>query len=256
MVRGLATFKNHFADYGDQYLLIGGAASSELMAHSGLEFRGTRDLDIVLIVEVLSPNFVRAFWEFVLKANYRSMAQSKSEKNYYRFENPEDEIYPECIELFSRIPDNIVFEGQGRFTPIHIDDELSSLSAILLDDNYYPLIVNGGTDIQGLSCLKAEYIIILKAKAWLDMSRRKASGDSIDSRKINRHKTDVIRLFPLLEPEIRIDIPEAIKLDLKAFLLALTDDKTINLKDLRISRISLQDIVHRLEQIYGISDKI
>jgi hypothetical protein len=54
MVRGLATFKNHFADYTDQYVLIGGAASAELMEQSGLRFRGTRDLDIVLIVEAMT----------------------------------------------------------------------------------------------------------------------------------------------------------------------------------------------------------
>lgn len=253
MVRGLETFKNHFTEYSDQYVLIGGAASSELMEQSGLGFRGTRDLDIVLIVEALAPEFVRAFWEFIKSGKYGSMSHSQGERKYYRFENPEDEIYPECIELFSRIPDNIQFESLGRFTPIPIDEDLSSLSAILLDANYYPLIVNGRTDVDGLSCLRAEYIILLKAKAWLDMSIRREHGDRIDSKKINRHKSDVIRLFPLLEPELRIDIPETIQNDLREYLRALNDDKTINLKDLGIRRLSLTEVVQRLEQIYGLS---
>jgi len=255
MVRGLATFKNHFAEYSDQYVLIGGAASAELMEHSGLTFRGTRDLDIVLIVEALTAEFVGAFWHFIEKGKYGSMFQSQTERKYYRFENPEDEIYPECIELFSRIPDNVQFEGQGRFTPIPIDDELSSLSAILLDENYYPLIVNGRTDIDGLSCLKVEYIILLKAKAWLDMTRRSVRGDHIDQRKINRQKNDVIRLFPLLEPGIRIDISETIQDDFIVYLRAIQEDKTLNLKDLGISRLSLSEVVQRFEQIYGLTRK-
>jgi len=249
MVRGLATFKNHFAEYSDQYVLIGGAASAELMEQSGLPFRGTRDLDVVLIVEAMTNEFVRAFWDFIEMGKYDSRFQSQTERKYYRFENPEDEIYPACIELFSRIPDNIRFEGQGRFTPIPLDDDLSSLSAILLDDNYYPLILNGRDDLDGLSCLKVEYIIILKAKAWLDLHQRKA-----DSRKVNRQKNDVIRLFPLLNPSMRIDIPEAIQDDLKEYLKAIAEDKTINLKDLGISQFGITEIVKSMEQIYGLSN--
>ena len=249
MVRGLATFKNHFAEYCDQYVLIGGAASAELMEQSGLPFRGTRDLDVVLIVEAMTNEFVRAFWDFIEMGKYDSRFQSQTERKYYRFENPEDEIYPACLELFSRIPDNIRFEGQGRFTPIPLEDDLSSLSAILLDDNYYPLILNGRDDLDGLSCLKVEYIIILKAKAWLDLHQRKA-----DSRKVNRQKNDVIRLFPLLNPSMRIDIPEAIQDDLKEYLKAIAEDKTINLKDLGISQFGITEIVKSMEQIYGLSN--
>ena len=249
MVRGLATFKNHFAEYSDQYVLIGGAASAELMEQSGLPFRGTRDLDVVLIVEAMTNEFVQAFWDFIENGRYDVRSHSQSERKYYRFENPEDEIYPECLELFSRIPDNIRFEGHGRFTPIPLDDDLSSLSAILLDDNYYPLILNGRDDLDGLSCLKVEYIIILKAKAWLDLHQRKA-----DSRKVNRQKNDVIRLFPLLNPSMRIDIPEAIQDDLKEYLKAIAEDKTINLKDLGISQFGIAEIVKSIEQIYGLSN--
>ncbi len=249
MVRGLATFKNHFTEFTDQYVLIGGAASAELMEQSGLPFRGTRDLDVVLIVEALTTEFVQAFWDFIENGRYDVRSHSQSERKYYRFENPEDEIYPECLELFSRIPDNIRFEGHGRFTPIPLDDDLSSLSAILLDDNYYPLILNGRDDLDGLSCLKVEYIIILKAKAWLDLHQRKA-----DSRKVNRQKNDVIRLFPLLNPSMRIDIPEAIQDDLKEYLKAIAEDKTINLKDLGISQFGITEIVKSMEQIYGLSN--
>jgi len=254
MVRGLAKFKHHFKDYSDQFVLIGGAASVEHMEQSGLTFRGTRDLDIVLIVEALTPAFVRAFWEFIEKGKYGSRCQSQIERKYYRFDKPGDETYPACIELFSRNPDSIIFTGLGHITPIPIDEDISSLSAILLDDDYYSLVSEGSVEVDGLPCLKPEYIIVLKAKAWIDLNRRSSNGDKIDSREIKKHKNDVIRLFTVLDPALRVDIPEAILCDLKAFIESVSTETSINLEYLNINEISLQDILGRLKQIYRLSE--
>ena len=62
MVRGLEIFQERFAAYVDQYVLIGGTAASLTMEEAGLEFRATKDLDIVLHVEALTPAFGEAFW--------------------------------------------------------------------------------------------------------------------------------------------------------------------------------------------------
>jgi hypothetical protein len=48
VVKGLDVFQNHFARYADQYVLIGGTAATLAMEEAGLEFRATKDLDIVL----------------------------------------------------------------------------------------------------------------------------------------------------------------------------------------------------------------
>jgi hypothetical protein len=53
---------------------------------------------------------------------------------------------------------------------------------------------------------------------------------------------------------MRIDIPEAIQDDLKEYLKAIAEDKTINLKDLGISQFGITDIVKSIEQIYGLSN--
>lgn len=65
MVRGLDIFRDHFQNYADRYVLIGGAACDIAMTSAGLEFRATKDLDIVLCVEAMDPAFVQAFWDFV-----------------------------------------------------------------------------------------------------------------------------------------------------------------------------------------------
>jgi hypothetical protein len=57
MVRGLDLFRESFASYKDRYILIGGAASTIVMEEAGLEFRATKDLDIVLCIEAFDAAF-------------------------------------------------------------------------------------------------------------------------------------------------------------------------------------------------------
>ena len=49
MVRGLSKFQEYFSEYSDSYILIGGCACDFNLELQELEFRATRDLDIVTI---------------------------------------------------------------------------------------------------------------------------------------------------------------------------------------------------------------
>lgn len=71
MVRGLAIFQAWFKDFENEYVLIGGTAASITMTEAGLPFRSTKDLDIVLHVEILTPAFGQKFWEFVQAGGYQ-----------------------------------------------------------------------------------------------------------------------------------------------------------------------------------------
>ncbi len=53
MVRGLDVFREHFAGHADQFVLIGGTAATLAMEQAGLEFRATKDPDIVLHIEAV-----------------------------------------------------------------------------------------------------------------------------------------------------------------------------------------------------------
>ena len=77
MVKGLDTFQKYFADYEEQYVLIGGAACDILFESNEVNFRATRDLD-------------------------------------YRFDKPEDDNFPKMIELFCR-SDFKLKDGLGVF---------------------------------------------------------------------------------------------------------------------------------------------
>jgi hypothetical protein len=76
MVKGLDLFKKHFANFQEKYVLIGGTACMLVMEEAGIPFRATKDLDIVLSVEVLNQEFVSAFKKFVDQGNYQNRQQS------------------------------------------------------------------------------------------------------------------------------------------------------------------------------------
>ncbi len=61
MVTGINTFKEYFAGYENQYVLIGGAACDIIFSNNNASFRATRDLDMVLIVEALTSEFAEHF---------------------------------------------------------------------------------------------------------------------------------------------------------------------------------------------------
>ena len=70
MVRGLERFRDSFAAHAHQYALIGGTACDLLLAQVDLPFRATKDLDIVLMSEMLDTSFAGTFWEFVRAGRY------------------------------------------------------------------------------------------------------------------------------------------------------------------------------------------
>lgn len=216
----------------------------------GVNFRLTRDLDIVLCVEVLDKKFAKAFWAFVKDAGYQNQQRSTGKKNFYRFDKPSNNNYPTMLELFSRKPDTLITVNDSHLTPIPVDDDVSSLSAILLDDDYYAFIQDNIIDIDGISVVNERCLIPLKAKAWLDLSARKLAGEKIDSKVIKKHKNDIFRLFQILLPDERAELSGTIANDLNEFLDEITKEQDTSLKDLGLSNYSKHEVIELLKKSY------
>lgn len=252
MVRGLERFREHFGSFRDRYVLIGGTACDLFMNQAGVDFRVTKDLDIVLCVEVLAPDFVNAFWDFIRLGKYKNQQKSTGKKLFYRFYNPEDESFPFMLELFSRIPDALKLENDSHLTPIPMGEAVSSLSAILLDDAYYHFILEGTQVIDEVSVVGPEHLIPLKAKTWLDMRERRERGEQVDSRSIKKHRNDVFRLFQIISQELSFKIPDTVLDDLKRFADAMADEDGIDLKSLGLRSITIDELLNQLRTIYGL----
>ncbi len=252
MVKGLEYFKRYFVPHSDKYVLIGGTACTLIMEDVGLDFRATKDLDIVLCVEALNAEFVSAFWKFITVGGYQNRQRSTGKEIFYRFSSPNNRDFPAMLELFSRAPDTMQLQTGSYLTPIPINEAVISLSAILLDDDYYQFIHAGKRDIGGLPVVSASHLIPLKARAWIDLMDRKRAGARIDERDIRKHKNDVIRLYQLLSLTSRIAVPPSIKQDLKQFLDRIGNDKIIDLKNLGLKNIRLEKALDDLIQVYGL----
>ncbi len=79
MVKGLPKFREHFSEYEQEFVLIGGAACDQWLGARSLQFRATKDLDIVLLVEGLTPAFLRHFWTFVKDGGYQTRERSSGD---------------------------------------------------------------------------------------------------------------------------------------------------------------------------------
>lgn len=252
MVKGLESFKEWFHGYEEQYAIIGGTACDLLMMNEGLDFRATKDIDLVLIIEAIDAAFGSRFWEYVTAAGYEHRNKSTGESQFYRFANPQSEEYPTMIELFTRKPDAISLPERAILSPLPMEEDVSSLSAILLDEDYYEFLRHGRIQMSGITILDAPYLIPFKAKAWIDLSRRKAEGEQVDSRNIRKHKNDLFRLAELLERDRKPlpYLPDAVKADMNEFLERMRLE-TIDLKQIGIHSRSKKMILEELKSIYS-----
>lgn len=158
-----------------EYVLIGGGACDMLFGEAGQDFRATKDLDLVLLVETLTPEFGQVFWDFVKEGGYENRQKSSEKPQFYRFSKSEDLAFPAMLELLA-LTDVGLRDAESGLMPIHINDEVSSLSAILLDEEYFRLLVENRTSANGVAVLSIEGLIPFKAKAWLDLSARRAAS--------------------------------------------------------------------------------
>ena len=128
------------------------------------------------------------------------------------------------IELFSREPDYIKQVPEG-IVPLHIDDDTSSLSAIMLNDDYYQFMLAGRKTVNGISVLDAEYLIPFKMYAWLDLKDRKANGEHVNEKDLKKHKYDVFRLLQIADRSKQITITGLVKEKTERFLREVAEEK-------------------------------
>lgn len=248
MVNGLDTFQKYFAEYENQYVLIGGAACDIVFESNDASFRATRDLDMVLIIEALTPEFGERFWDFIVAGRYRNKATNGGKPQFYRFDKPEDDSFPKMVELFCR--SDFELKNAEGITPIHIDDEISSLSAILLDDDYYKTLLDGKVVRSGLSVLRPEYIILFKAKAYLDLKARKEAGESVDSKDIKKHRQDVLRITAELMLDTVSDLLDSVHRDMEQFIDTL-EQEPLDRNSLKAYGLKNEEVVAALKRIFA-----
>ena len=154
------------------------------------------------------------------------------------------------IELFSKRPEYLG-NLMTQLGPIHISEDVMSLSAILLDEEYYEFLKTGVKVINDVSVLDLTHIILFKMKAWLDLSERKNAGEQIDSKDIRKHKNDVFRLVASIDVGTRLTISGQIEKDARRFLDSVRHEP-VDVKNLGIRNATYEELVEVIMNCYGL----
>ncbi len=105
-------------------------------------------------------------------------------------------------------------------------------------------MLNGRKNKHGLpSWVGEDRLIPLKALAWMEMNERVQRGETIDSKKINKHLSDVVQLSALLQPNQVIALPNKITANLQIFVQAVA----------ALNRPEHTQIIARLVQAYALN---
>ena len=199
MVKGLETFREAMLPYKDNFVIIGGTACDFQLRGTAMMPRATEDIDIIVVVERLTQEFVSAFWQFIHKGNYRVEKRinhaGTSVYALYRFTLQDEKLaYPQKIELLSRHSDLLGEPSGFHIEPIPTDELHQSLSAIIMDDDIYDFTINQAEEIDGLLVANNLALIVLKVNAYLNLRKEREEGRNVNSKDIKKHRSDVLKL--------------------------------------------------------------
>lgn len=222
MVYGLNTFRERFRSFSDNYVIIGGTACDLMLSGTAIPPRATEDIDMIVVVETLNDDFVRTFWKYIKDGGYKCgkrMRKNAEESVYelYRFEDGK-EGFPIKIELLSRHPDVLGEPSGFRIEPIPAGEYLSSLSAIIMDDDYYNLTLEHSILEDELRVAEFKALVCLKAKAYLNLTADREAGIHRNSKDIRKHRSDVMKLTAGDPNPRAIVVGERIARDIQEFV--------------------------------------
>lgn len=132
--------------------------------------------------------------------------------------------FPQMVELFAREPNEFKVAEGYHLIPLHIADDTATLSAILLNSDYYNFLLQGNKNIEGLSLLDELRLIPFKAKAWCELTDRHNAGEEGLSKHIKKHRNDVAKLLTLISADVQTELHGMVEADMKRFVEAMRVD--------------------------------
>lgn len=96
----------------------------------------TYDIDLVLLSSN-SKEITQRIKQYVKEGEYKIQTGSTDQYQYYRFIEPKKENFAKEIELFASNENMLELDEKQRIIPIDPEEGLYSLSAIMLDKEYF-----------------------------------------------------------------------------------------------------------------------
>ncbi len=227
MVKGLEKFKEYFAGFEDNYVIIGGTACDIALRNTDMRPRATDDIDMILVIEKMTPEFGQRFWDFIVDGEYETRQRKREDKEsvteLFRFSDPKNG-FPVQIELLSKFPD-VLGEPTGfHLTPIPVGEEIPSLSAILLDEEYYRRTIDSSIIEEGIRIANPLSLLCLKVKAFLNLTEEKKTNQNVRSADIKKHRDDVFKLLAMrIDPFTPVELSTTMKDEVSVFISTMEE---------------------------------
>lgn len=241
------TLVRFLSSHKKSYFIIGGHATAHNLSLIGLDFRVTRDYDIVIVSEVEDRSFADDLVSLLVEGDYKSRYQSDAKKRRaYRFENPSNDAFPECIEFF-------VKEGEEassvtkRFEKLDITIDNEKISAMVMKSEIYEFAKAHVTEINNLMFADKQGLIALKAYAYFENYKLYLDG-KVHSDSYKKHFRDILHILSAFYPnEIKQidDLPPILKDAMIKFVEELKN-KNVSTKIYRIKKDDAVDILTKL----------
>ncbi len=256
-MEGLNKFREAFAEYSENYVVIGGTACEIVMKDTVVRPRATHDIDMIVIVEKMTASFAERFWQFVREAGYHPHKKKQEEGipakyELYRFVGGK-EGYPVMIELLSRHSD-VFGEPEGlTVEPIVMPGDNSSLSAILMDDDFYQFAILHSRVTEGIRHADSLALIALKAKAYLNLLADREKGKQVNSHDIKKHRSDVLK-NAFITAATQVEVPASILGCVKEFVSLIRSEwetlETPLSMSLERDEEEVGDLLDQLEELF------
>lgn len=252
--RALHQFAEYFKGLEEHYVIIGGMATVLLLDRDyGLDghAKATKDIDMVLLGRLVDEMADR-IKSYVRDGGYQIRRKNEGQYSFYRFQKPNVDGFIHMLELLA--PNSLELDLTEEQEIIPIDPgEKHSLSAIMLEDDYYNVISANIEEVDGIRITTTAATIMLKITAFTDLHKR---GED-DWKK---HRADIVRLGSTLTGEERIALQtDRMRED---FLYFIEHMKIVPPRDLKQSlgpdngKITVDDLLGVLYQVYvSVMDK-
>ncbi|MFA6145028.1 MAG: hypothetical protein WCW84_11955 [Sulfurimonas sp.] len=216
--RGLSHFQQYCKDLEEMYVVVGGFATVMLLDEGLGDGHGkaTHDIDLVLLT-TSSIEMSQRIKQYVQEGKYEIQKGNKDQYHYYRFVKPEIEGFAKEIELFASNENDLKLDDSQRIIPIDPEEGLYSLSAIMLDPEYFEMIKNNVTMSVVAPCTNTQATIMLKMSAFFDLNAR-------NDNKWKKHRQDILKLSLLLTGEERLQMTGRMVEDFESFMTHLEKD--------------------------------
>ena len=145
--------------------------------------------------------------------------------------------YPAQIELLSKQPDVLGEPSGFHLTPIPVGEQVPSLSAILMDKEYYDQTIDRSIIEEGVRIANPLSLMCLKVKAFLNLTEEKKTNFNIRTYDIKKHRDDVFKLLAMrIDPFEPVELSTTMKENLTQF---------IDMMESSLPNQSLQDSLQR-----------